>query len=77
MDIQKFRLDIVGLSTDDLPDATDKLDGSTYYTVDTQELYVCYNGEWYNQTNPESQSDDSEDDSETEPEENNKKEEMR
>ena len=49
MDKAKFRLDIVGLSTDDLPDATDKLDGSTYYTVDTQELYVLYKGEWYNQ----------------------------
>lgn len=68
MDIQKFRLDIVGLSTDDLPDATDKLDGSTYYTVDTQELYVCYNGEWYNQNQSEEPTDDSED--EQEPDEN-------
>lgn len=67
MDKAKFRLDIVGLSTDDLPDASDKLDGSTYYTVDTGELYVCYKGEWYNQNQDEEPTENQDE----EPAENN------
>lgn len=44
----KFRLDIVGLSTEEKPTAGVE-DGTTYYTVDTQELYIYYKGTWYNQ----------------------------
>jgi hypothetical protein len=44
----KFRLDIVGLSTEEKP-TTGVEDGTTYYTVDTQELYIYYKGIWYNQ----------------------------
>lgn len=44
----EFRLDIVGLSTEDKP-TTGIEDGTTYYTVDTQELYIYYKGTWYNQ----------------------------
>lgn len=44
----QFRLDIVGLSTEEKP-TTGIEDGTTYYTVDTQELYIYYKGTWYNQ----------------------------
>lgn len=44
----KFRLDIVGLSTEEKPTEGVE-DGTTYYTVDTQELYIYYKGTWYNQ----------------------------
>lgn len=44
----QFRLDIVGLSTEEKPHIGIE-DGTTYYTVDTQELYIYYKGQWYNQ----------------------------
>jgi hypothetical protein len=72
MNDEQYRLDIVGLaSSETLPPTTNLEDGSTYYTVDTQELYVLFQGTWYNQTNPESQSDDSDDSEETPVETNN------
>lgn len=47
-----FRLDIVGLSTEEKP--TENLqDGTTYYTVDTQEFYIYYKGTWYKQGDEE------------------------
>ena len=48
----QFRLDIVGLSTEDKP-TTGIEDGTTYYTVDTQELYIYYKGNWYKQGDDE------------------------
>lgn len=69
MNDKQYRLDIVGLASNEtLPPTTNLEDGSTYYTVDTQELYVCYQGEWYNQNQSEEPTDDSED--EQEPSEN-------
>lgn len=53
----KFRLDIVGLSTEEKPQ-TGIEDGTTYYTVDTQELYIYYKGTWYNQE-PEAKNNNS------------------
>lgn len=44
-----YRIDIVGLSTDTKPTAQVE-NGSTFYTVDTQELYIYYAGDWYLQT---------------------------
>ena len=52
-----YRIDIVGLSTDTKPTAQVE-NGSTYYTVDTQELYVYYAGEWYLQAPIETSSDE-------------------
>lgn len=54
----EFRLDIVGLSTEEKPIAGIE-DGTTYYTVDTQELYIFYKGTWYNQE-PETTNTNSE-----------------
>ena len=48
MEFLNVRIDFVGLSTDTKP--TQELrNGSTFYTVDTQELYIWYKGTWYNQ----------------------------
>lgn len=44
----KFRIDIVGLSTETKP-TTGIENGTTYYTVDTQEFYIFYKGTWYKQ----------------------------
>lgn len=44
-----YRLDFVGLSTENKPATTELKNGSTYYTVDTHELFIYYKGEWYNQ----------------------------
>lgn len=42
----EYRIDIVGLSTDDKP--VEKIEnGSTFYCVDNQQLFVFYNGIWY------------------------------
>lgn len=57
MDKPKFIMDIVGTSADSLP-ATDTLyDGSTYYTADTQKLYVLCKGTWYLQGDSEEAGD--------------------
>ena len=48
----EFRLDIVGLSDESKP-ASGVEDGTTYYTVDTQELYIYYKGTWYKQGDDE------------------------
>ena len=53
----KNELDFVGLSTEEKPLNDYIKNGSTYYTVDTQELYVYYEGVWYNQTNPENNTE--------------------
>lgn len=68
----KFRLDIVGLSTEEKPTAGVE-DGTTYYTVDTQELYIFYKGTWYNQE-PETTNTNSENSNERENLEIKKKE---
>lgn len=46
-------LDFVGLSTEEKPMNENIKDGSTYYTVDTHELFVYYKGTWYNQNEEE------------------------
>ena len=50
----EFRLDIVGLSDESKP-TSEIEDGTTYYTVDTQELYIFYKGNWYKQGKEESE----------------------
>lgn len=45
------RIDFVGLSSETKPTKELK-NGSTYYEVDTQTLFIWYKGIWYNQ-NPE------------------------
>lgn len=64
----KFRIDVVGLSNGDKP-STQIKNGTTYYEVDTGDLYIYYGGEWYKQ------GDDSSEEEETpsEPVENNRK----
>lgn len=47
-----FRIDIVGLSSEAMPEK-DLKDGTTYYTVDTKQFYIYYKGEWYEQTESE------------------------
>ena len=42
------RIDIVKLSTEEKP-TKDLKNGSTLYEVDTTELYVWYNGSWYDE----------------------------
>lgn len=75
----KYRVDFVGLSTDEKP--SDQLEnGSTYYTVDTQELYIYYEGEWYLQAPIETSSDETQAETnsdETQAETNEKKEEVK
>lgn len=57
MEFLKVRIDFVGLSTDTKP--TQELrNGSTFYTVDTQELYIWYKGTWYNQNPAETTNSD-------------------
>ena len=68
-----YRIDIVGLSTDTKP-AAQVENGSTFYTVDTQELYVYYAGQWYLQAPIETSSDNEETPSENS---NAKKEEVK
>lgn len=46
--MMKFRIDIVGLSTETKP-VIGIQDGTTFYTVDTQELYIYYKEQWYKQ----------------------------
>lgn len=45
MAINLYRADIIGLSTDEKP--SNQIDGTTFYCVDTIELYVYYKGTWY------------------------------
>ena len=42
-----FRFDYLGLEAEGLPSATKVADGSTFYVVDTGDLYLAYKGEWY------------------------------
>lgn len=47
MIIDRFRVDILGLSTDSKPETS--VDGTTFYEVDTSTLYIYYKGTWYKQ----------------------------
>ena len=47
MIIDRFRVDILGLSTDSKPETS--IDGTTFYEVDTSTLYIYYKGTWYKQ----------------------------
>lgn len=51
MEINRFRVDLLGLSSEDKPESA--TNGTTYYEVDTTDLYIYYNGEWYKQVAPE------------------------
>lgn len=52
---QKTRTDLLGLSTEEKPTADNEyvVDGTTFYEVDTGDLYIFYKGEWYNQNEEE------------------------
>lgn len=58
MNDEQYRLDIVGLEDDSMPEVTNLEDGSTYYTADTQKLYVLCKSTWYLQGESEETSDD-------------------
>lgn len=45
MKIDRFRCDLIGLSDEDKPEYA--VSGTTFYEVDTQKLYIMYEGEWY------------------------------
>ena len=55
-----FRFDLIGLHDETKPDGTMEdgtpiQDGTTYYVVDTMDLYVWYKGEWYLQAPSDSE----------------------
>lgn len=52
---QKTRTDLLGLSTEEKPTADNEyvVDGTTFYEVDTGDLYIFYDGTWYNQNEEE------------------------
>lgn len=57
MKINLYRADIIGLSTESKP--SNQIDGTTFYCVDTMQLYVSYKNEWYLQEkNTEETTDD-------------------
>ena len=45
--ITRFRVDLLGLSTDTKP--TDVPNGSTFIEVDTSKYYIFWLGDWYEQ----------------------------
>lgn len=55
VDYQKTRTDLLGLSTEEKPTAENEnvVNGTTFYEVDTGDLYIFYNGTWYNQNEEE------------------------
>lgn len=57
MDYWKHTIDFLGLSTEEKP-TENIVDGSTFYAVDTVELYVYYKGTWYLQEKTEEDSED-------------------
>lgn len=64
MIIDRFRVDILGLSTESKPETS--IDGTTFYEVDTSTLYIYYKGTWYEQ---DAEQTVSQDDTESEVEE--------
>lgn len=44
----KYRIDFVRLDGEAMPSSGNIIDGSTCYIIDTGELYIYYNGTWYN-----------------------------
>ena len=52
MKIDRFRCDLIGLSSEDKPEYATS--GTTFYEVDTQKLYIMYEGTWYLQGEEES-----------------------
>lgn len=51
MNIKNFRVDIIGLSSEEKPG--NQANGTTFYEVDTTDLYIYYKGTWYKQVAPE------------------------
>lgn len=58
LEIKRFRVDTLKLSTESMPVA--EADGTTCYEVDTGKFYIYYKGEWYEQGAEETSVDDSE-----------------
>lgn len=58
MEINRFRVDLLGLSSEDKPESA--TNGTTYYEVDTTDLYIWYKGTWYKQVAPEPEAEDDE-----------------
>ena len=51
--MEKFRFDLIGLSTENKPlkaeDGTVLASGTTFYEVDTGKFYILYKEQWYEQ----------------------------
>lgn len=45
MKINLYKADLIGLSTETKP--TNQIDGTTFYCVDTMQLYISYKNVWY------------------------------
>lgn len=45
MKINLYKADLIGLSNETKP--TNQIDGTTFYCVDTMQLYISYKGTWY------------------------------
>lgn len=45
MKINLYKSDLIGLSTETKP--TNQIDGTTFYCVDTMQLYISYKNVWY------------------------------
>lgn len=58
MEINRFRVDLLGLSDEDKPE--NAVNGTTYYEVDTTDLYIFYEGEWYLQKVESEEQDEEE-----------------
>lgn len=52
----KAKYDLVGLSSGTKP--TDVKNGSTFLEVDTSDVYIFYEGTWYNQSSSSSGDDE-------------------
>lgn len=59
---------LFGLSTETKP--TDVENGTTFYTVDTQEFFIFYKGNWYNQEDGSIDGEDEETEGESEDQNN-------
>lgn len=45
MKINLYKADLIGLSTETKP--SNQIDGTTFYCVDTMQLYISYKNVWY------------------------------
>jgi hypothetical protein len=56
LEIKRFRVDTLKLSTESMPVA--EADGTTCYEVDTGKFYIYYKGQWYEQGAEETTAND-------------------